>query len=281
MRQFKDHKHFPDIVHKNPSHGRTPKLNIFSITLRQKNTSISPKWAISRREWSLHNHFCNSAIIILVFVWKPCLEIQKGTREARWQDKIPKTKLMSVRGSNWDLYTLRNIRISLFAHRSRGCSRLLGIFFYTIWGSSVKNLEPEASTFQWFRWPVVAEVLYMHGAFKFDPKKKWCRISDPMESPFVLDGTSNVPPPTCPQSNVQKKEKGKENNRWGFILIMRMTKDVTFSSEFLKIFSDLVNVVIDLLPLQTCPRCCCWFLVAGDLSVWPELCVRKRTRRGG
>lgn len=68
-----------------------------------------------------------------------------------------------------------------------------------------------------------------------------------MESPFVLDGASNVPPPICPQSNVQKKT----------ILIMRMTKDVTFSSEFLKMFSDMVNVVIDLLPLQTCPRCCC------------------------
>lgn len=36
---------------------------------------------------------------------------------------------MSVRGSNWDLYTLRNIRISLFAHHSRGCSRLF--FFFT------------------------------------------------------------------------------------------------------------------------------------------------------
>lgn len=161
------------------------------------------------------------------------------------------------------LYTLKRA-YSLFAHRSRGRSQLLGIFTQYE-GAQSKKLEPEPSTFQWFGWLVVAEVLYVQGAFNFDPKKTWFwnNLLDPMESPFVLDGASNgvshLPLVLSLMHKIKQPLK--------FHPSMWMTIDVSFSSEFLKMFSYLVSIVIDLLPLQTCPRCLCWFLVAREFSI--------------
>lgn len=70
-----------------------------------------------------------------------------------------------------------------------------------------------------------------------------------MESPFVLDGASNGVshlPLVLSLMHKIKQPLKLHPSMW-------MTKDVSFSSEFLKMFSYLVSIVIDLLPLQTCP----------------------------